>query len=155
MYNIFQIIKESSFVFSSDPKNKKNIFSEITKSLYKEFGLSYDKLINDLFKREKLGSTSLGNGIAIPHIISEEIVKPKCVISVLSKGINYDTTDENPVDLIFLLLIPKTIKSEHLQILASFSRLLRDAELTQKLRGCQSSESALAIFSKIFETKAA
>ena len=73
----------------------------------------------------------------------------------MSKGIDFDSSDNANVDLIFLLLMPKSNKIENLQILASISRLVRNNELTNKLRGCKDPESAYAIFSKVLEDKAA
>jgi len=155
MFNIHDILNKSSFVFIDNPKNKKNVFSIISKKASEENNINQDILFNSLFKREKLGSTSVGNGIAIPHILVESFQECKCIISILSNGIDFDSLDNANVDLIFLLLMPKSNNIEHLQILASISRLLRNSELTNKLRGCKNAESAIAILSKITEDKAA
>ena len=73
----------------------------------------------------------------------------------LSKGISFDSIDNINVDIIFLLLLPESTRKENLQILASVSRLLRNTELTNKLRGCKNQESAIAIFTKVLQDKAA
>ena len=155
MFNIYDIVSKSSFIFIDKPKNKKNVFSIITEKAAEDYKIKHDVLFNSLFKREKLGSTSVGNGMAIPHGLIDSLTECKCIISVLSNGIDFDSFDNSYVDLIFLLLMPKSNNIEHLQILASISRLLRNSELTNKLRGCKNAESAIAILSKIIEDKAA
>ena len=106
-------------------------------------------------KREKIGSTTIGNGIAIPHVQNDQIIKPCCIITILSDGLDFDALDNNPVDLIVFLILPEISKPENLQILAQISRLLRDTEITDKLRGCKSEESAFAIISQHLKNKAA
>ncbi len=155
MFNILDIVSKSSFIFIDNPKNKKNVFSIIAEKAAENYNLKHDILFNSLFKREKLGSTSVGNGIAIPHGLIDSFNECKCIISILSNGIDFDSFDNANVDLIFLLLMPKSNNIEHLQILASISRLLRNSELTNKLRGCKNAESAIAILSKIIQDKAA
>ena len=155
MFNIQDILIKSSFIFIDNPKNKKNVFSIIAEKASEKNSLKQDILFNSIFKREKLGSTSVGNGIAIPHVLIDSFQECKCIISILSNGIDFDSLDNTNVDLIFLLLMPKSNNIEHLQILASISRLLRNSELTNKLRGCKNAESAIAIISKITEDKAA
>ena len=121
----------------------------------KIYNLDSLEVLNNLFKRERLGSTVVGNGIAIPHVVDNLITEPKGLISILSKGINFDSLDNIPVDIVVLLFFPANKKTEYLQILASISRLLRNSNLTNKLRGCKSQESAFATFSQIIEYKAA
>ena len=106
-------------------------------------------------KRERLGSTAVGNGIAIPHVNDETISKPKGFIAILSKGIDFGAADNQPVDIIFLLIAPSKQGSEHLQALAAVSRLLRNSSLITKLRGCKSTESALAVISQTLKDEAA
>ena len=155
MINTDEILYNSHFLFLDDAKSKKNFFAIISDKISEYYSLKNVNLFSSLFKREKLGSTCVGNGIAIPHISVDSLKEPKCVISVLSKGINFDSSDNANVDLVFLLLLPTSKKIENLQILAKVSRLVRNTELTNKLRGCKKRESAFAIFSKILQNKAA
>ena len=73
----------------------------------------------------------------------------------MANGLDFNSTDDQPVDIIFLLLAPENRGSEHLQALALISRLLRNKELTTKLRGCKSAESALAVISHSIREEAA
>ena len=77
MFNIHDILNKSSFVFIDNPKNKKNVFSIIAEKASKEDSVKQDILFNSLFKREKLGSTSVGNGIAIPHVLVDSFQECK------------------------------------------------------------------------------
>ena len=111
--------------------------------------------MQNLTKREKLGSTAVGNGIAIPHINIKDIDKPYVFVSTLLNGLDFNSTDNQPVDVIFLLIAPENNGSEHLQALALISRLLRNNDLTTKLRGCKNQESALAVISQSIREEAA
>ena len=155
MFNFFKCLNEDGFIFVENSVSKKLLFQSITNKASLLFGANEDKIFSVLNKREKLGSTSIGNGIAIPYVEDDSIDEPKCLVTILSNGIDYDSTDQMPVDLIFLLLMPKSNKFNHLQILASLSRLSRNSDLINKLRGCQNSDSAFAIFSQFLEDQAA
>ena len=99
--------------------------------------------------------TAVGNGIAIPHANVTNIDKPYVFVSTLVNGLDFNSADDLPVDIIFLLIAPDGKGSEHLQALALVSRLLRNKDLTTKLRGCKSSESALAVISQSIREEAA
>ena len=155
MINFLQTIDENSFVFIEDPVNRKTIFEYIVNKASTTYNINKLNILNNLYKRERLGSTAVGNGIAIPHVVDSFIKEPKAIVSILSKGISFDSIDNVPVDIVFLLLFPSNKKLEYLQILASISRLLRNTDLTNKLRGCKNEESAFAIFNQIIQHKAA
>ena len=112
--------------------------------------LSFKKII----KKENIGTT-IGNGIVITNVQNHLILKPSCIVTILSKGLDFDALDNDIVDLIVLLILPEVSKPENLQILAQVSRLLRKSEITDKLRGCHSKESAYAIISQHLKNKAA
>ena len=89
------------------------------------------------------------------YIQNEQITKPSCIVTILSEGLDFEALDNNHVDLIVFLILPEANKSENLQILAQVSRLLRDTDITDKLRGSKSEESAFAIISNHLKSKAA
>ena len=155
MLNFLETINKNSFIYIENPINKKTIFESIVNRASLVYKINKLNVLNNLFKRERLGSTAVGNGIAIPHVVDDLIEKPKAIVSILSKGISFDSLDNVPVDIIFLLFCPAQKQSEYLQILASISRLLRNTDFTNKLRGCRNEESAFAIFSQVLEHKAA
>ncbi len=153
--NINEMLSENSFIVGQIPSSKKRVFEELSQLAELDTKISSKIILNKLIKREKLGSTAVGNGIAIPHIVDPSIKKPRGFISILSSGLDFNATDNYPVDIIFLLVAPSNNGSEHLQALASVSRLLRNPKLISKLRGCNDSQSAFAVISQSIREEAA
>ena len=153
--NIKDMLSDKSFLVNFEASSKKNVLDELSKLAEKDIKVNSRVLLEALTKREKLGSTAVGNGIAIPHANCPEIDKPKVFVALLSNSLDFNANDDQPVDIIFLLLAPDNNGSEHLQALALVSRLLRNKELTTKLRGCKNTESAFAVISQSVHEKAA
>ena len=153
--NIKDMLSDKSFLVNFEASSKKNVLDELSKLAEKDIKINSRILLEALTKREKLGSTAVGNGIAIPHANCPDIDKPKVFVALLSNSLDFNANDDQPVDIIFLLLAPDNGGSEHLQALALVSRLLRNKELTTKLRGCKNTESAFAVISQSVHEKAA
>jgi PTS system nitrogen regulatory IIA component len=153
--NIIEMLSERSLLVDFKASSKKHILDALTKLAEKEINVSYRIILDNLTKREKLGSTAVGNGIAIPHATETSLDKPKGFLAILSNGLEFNANDDQLVDIIFLLLAPSKNGSEHLQALASVSRLFRNNELITKLRGCKTTQSALAVISQTIRDEAA
>ena len=153
--NMNELLSKDSFLVNFNASSKKHVLAELSKLAEKNLNVSSRTILENLTKREKLGSTAVGNGIAIPHATDQLLSKPKGFVAILSKGLDFEASDDQLVDIIFLLLVPNKNGSEHLQVLASVSRLLKDKELVNKLRGCKSTESALAVISQSIRYEAA
>ena len=153
--NINQMLDEKSFLINFEATSKKQMLNELCKLANKKFNLDERTLLENLTKREKLGSTAVGNGIAIPHANISGISEPRLLVATLSEGLDFNAADDQPIDIVFLLLAPDNEGSEHLQALALVSRLLRNNELTNKLRGCKSPESAMMVIRQIDSEQAA
>jgi len=153
--NINQMLDEKSFLINFEATSKKQMLNELCKLANKKFNLDERTLLENLTKREKLGSTAVGNGIAIPHANISGISEPRLLVATLSEGLDFNAADDQPIDIVFLLLAPDNGGSEHLQALALVSRLLRNNELTNKLRGCKSPESAMMVITQIDSEQAA
>jgi PTS system nitrogen regulatory IIA component len=153
--NIKDMLSHKSFLVNFEASSKKNVLNALSKLAEKDIKINSRILLEALTKREKLGSTAVGNGIAIPHANCRDIDKPKVFVALLSNSLDFNANDDQPVDIIFLLLAPDNNGSEHLQALALVSRLLRNKELTTKLRGCKNAESAFAVISQLVHEKAA
>ena len=149
------MLSDDAFLINFDGTSKKQVLEELSKLAEVKLGINCRTLLENLTKREKLGSTAVGNGIAIPHANVATIDRPFVFVSTLVNGLDFNSTDDLPVDIIFLLIAPDNKGSEHLQALALISRLLRNKELTTKLRGCKSAESALAVISQSIREEAA
>ena len=153
--NINDMLSDNACLINFDGTSKKQVLEELSKVAEIKLGINSRTLLENLTKREKLGSTAVGNGIAIPHANVATIDRPFVFVSTLVNGLEFNSTDDLPVDIIFLLIAPDNKGSEHLQALALISRLLRNKELTTKLRGCKSAESALAVISQSIREEAA
>ena len=149
------MLSDKSFLVNFEASSKKNVLDKLSKLAEKDIKIDSRNLLEALTKREKLGSTAVGNGIAIPHANCPYIDKPKVFVALLSNSLDFNANDDQPVDIIFLLLAPDNSRSKHLQALALVSRLLRNKELTTKLRGCKNTESAFAVISQSVREKAA
>jgi len=149
------MLDENSFLINFEATSKKQMLNELCKLANKKFNLDERTLLENLTKREKLGSTAVGNGIAIPHANISGISEPRVLVATLSEGLDFNAADDQPIDIVFLLLAPDNEGSEHLQALALVSRLLRNNELTNKLRGCKSPESAMMVITQIDSEQAA
>jgi nitrogen PTS system EIIA component len=93
-----------------------------------------DTVSSALLKREELGSTGVGNGVAIPHVRLEQVKKPFAIMARLKEPIEFDAIDGQPVDLVCLLLLSKENEQAQLNVLATVARRLRTAELLEQLR---------------------
>ena len=153
--NINDMLYADSFLVNFNGTSKKQVLDELCKLAEKKLKINSRTLLENITKREKLGSTAVGNGISIPHANVPNIEKCYVFVSTLVNGIDFNSIDDQLVDIVFLLIAPDNNGSEHLQALAFISRLLRNKELTTKLRGCKSTESALAVISQSIREEAA
>ena len=116
--NINDILSEKSILVDFNASSKKHVLDSLSKLAEREIKVSYKTILDNLIKREKLGSTAVGNGIAIPHTNESSLKKPKGFLAILSSGLEFNANDNQPVDIIFLLLAPSNNGSKHLQALA-------------------------------------
>lgn len=103
------------------------------------------RLFDRLLERERLGSTGIGGGIAIPHARLPSLARPSGLFARLATPIDFDAIDDRPVDIVFLLAAPEGAGADHLKALARVSRLLRDRALVEKLRATDNSEALYAL----------
>lgn len=103
-----------------------------------DLSLGHIEIFNCLVNREKLGSTGLGNGIAIPHGRLKDSKKPVAAFMQLKKGIDYDTEDNMPVDILFALLVPEDFTKEYLNILSHLSEKFSRTDILERLRSSSS-----------------
>ena len=125
--------------------SKKQVLQELAKLAAKLTGESDRTILDVLLERERLGSTGVGRGIAIPHGKLGSIPAVCGLFARLQAPIDFDAIDDEPVDLVFLLLAPEGAGAEHLKALARVSRALRNDTLCEKLRGCDNPEAIYVI----------
>jgi PTS system nitrogen regulatory IIA component len=134
---------------------KKQALQELAKRAAEVTGLHERAIFDVLLERERLGSTGVGNGIAIPHGKLVELQKLHGVFARLDSPIDFDSVDDQPVDLVFLLLAPEAAGADHLKALARVSRLLRDRTVCEKLRGANSADAIYALLTEARTSHAA
>jgi PTS system nitrogen regulatory IIA component len=138
------LVASSAIVPSLKVTGKKQALQELAAKSAALTGQSERSIYEILLQRERLGSTAVGNGIAIPHGKLARLEKLFGLFARLDRPIEFEALDGQPVDLIFLLLAPESAGADHLKALARVARLLRDAEIAHKLR---ESRDADAIYS--------
>ena len=103
------------------------------------------EIFNSLIGRERLGSTGLGDGVALPHGRLRGLKEPIAALVTLKHSIDFDAIDRKPVDLLFALLVPEDSTDEHLQILAQLARMFSNADFCTRLRSCTNSEQCFEL----------
>jgi PTS system nitrogen regulatory IIA component len=125
--------------------SKKQAIQELAAKAAKLTGQNERVIFETLLQREKLGSTGIGDGIAIPHGKLPKLEKLFGMFARLDRPVDFDALDGQPVDLIFLLLAPEAAGADHLKALARVARLLRDGETVRKLRESRDAEALYAV----------
>jgi PTS system nitrogen regulatory IIA component len=128
--------------------SKKQALQELAKKAAEISGAEERLILEVVMERERLGTTGVGGGIAIPHGKLAGLKRLFGVFARLEKPIDFEAIDEQPVDLIFLLLAPEGAGADHLKALARVSRLLRDRRVCEKLRGSDRAEALFALLSE-------
>ena len=135
--------------------NKKQALQEIARRAATLTGVAERRIYDVLAERERLGSTGIGRGIAIPHGKLAELARLYGLFARLERPIPFEAIDDRPVDLVFVLLAPAEAGAEHLRALALVSRLLRDTAICQKLRGTDKADALYALLTDRSESHAA
>lgn len=125
--------------------SKKQALQELARRAAEITGQNERSVFDVLMDRERLGTTGVGNGIAIPHGKLPSLDRLYGLFARLDRPIDFDAIDDRPVDLIFLLLAPESAAADHLKALARVSRLLRDKATCEKLRGTDEPEALYAL----------
>ena len=143
-----EFIKRSSIFINLEIDSKKILFKEISLLVEKKIKVQASLIVEKLNEREKLGSTGVGKGAAIPHSEIQGIDKTNVIFVKLKNPIDFSAPDKKDVDLVFVIIAPEDSPSEHLMILSSISGFLKRDKDVKKLRSLKSPEEVLSLFSK-------
>lgn len=152
---IADLITPDSVIPNLRATSKKQALQEMARRAAEITGMSERAIFDVLLERERLGTTGVGNGIAIPHGKLPTLDRLYGVFAKLARPINFEAIDEQPVDLVFLLMAPESAGADHLKALARVSRLLRDKAICEKLRGTDSAEGLFALLTESQASRAA
>ena len=136
MNRLSSILPPSQVLVRVDATSKKRAFEEAGLLFESEHGLSRALVTDSLFSRERLGSTGLGHGVAIPHGRIKGLKAPMAAVFQLETAIGFDAPDDKPVQLMIFLLVPEAATQKHLEILSEIAELLSDSDLREKMSGC-------------------
>jgi PTS system nitrogen regulatory IIA component len=122
--------------------SKKRVLETIAEQIHHQDEILSDtQIFSNLVSRERLGSTGIGQGIAIPHCRLEGLDRVIGVLMTLEESIDFDSIDNQPVDLVFALIVPKEATSEHLELLSQLAEKFNDNGFCEQLRQCQDASS--------------
>ncbi|MCA0433846.1 MAG: PTS IIA-like nitrogen regulatory protein PtsN [Proteobacteria bacterium] len=142
------IIDARAVLANVKAQNKKQLLQELSQVMAGLVAVDHRLVYETLLRREKLGSTGLGQGLAIPHGRLATISRVYGLFARLATPIAFDSPDHEPVDLVFVLLAPDHQGADHLTALARISRLLREPSTLAKLRGTDTAEGLYAILTE-------
>jgi PTS system nitrogen regulatory IIA component len=125
--------------------NKKQALQEVAARAAELTGQNERAILEILLQREKLGSTAVGNGVAIPHGKLPKLGRLFGLFARLARPVDFEALDAQPVDLVFLLLAPEAAGADHLKALARVARLLRDPENARRLRESRDADALYAV----------
>ncbi len=134
MNRLSAILPAPQVLVSVDATSKKRAFEEAGLLFETLHGLNRALITDSLFARERLGSTGLGHGVAIPHGRIKGLKQPLAAVFQLANPIGFDAPDEQPVQLMIFLLVPEAATQKHLEILSEIAELLSDTALREKMK---------------------
>jgi fructose-specific phosphotransferase system IIA component len=154
---ITDFLSKKAIVTNIKSVKKEDVIKELVDALINSAEIEKrcrNKIIDALMARESLGSTAIGQGIAIPHAKSDCIPKLIAAFGLSKKGVDFDSLDGEPAYIFFLLLAPQDSAGPHLKALARISRLLKDKFFRDNLRACIDEKSIIKIISEEDEKRA-
>ena len=143
--SIANLLSPSRISLRNDIRSKKRALEEISAMLASGANLDSNAIFTSLVNREKLGSTGLGAGVAIPHGRVRGLNGSVGAVLRLTSGIDFESSDGQPTDLVFGLVVPEDCTEEHLEILRSLAEMFTDDDFTQQLRNADSDEALFTL----------
>jgi len=143
--HLSDFISPDSVLPSLRVKSKKQLLQELSSRAARRTGLPERVIFDVLLQRERLGSTGLGQGIAIPHAKTDQAAQVVAAFGLSRRGVQFDALDGDPVHIVFLLVAPPDAAALHLKALARISRLLKDKFFRQSLRETKTAAEILKL----------
>jgi PTS system nitrogen regulatory IIA component len=146
--DLSDLIDASSILPAVKANSKKQLLQMLSEKAAQIIDLPEREIFDTILQRERLGSTGVGNGIAIPHGKPPGVKRITGVFARLETPVDFEALDDQPVDLVFLLLAPEGAGADHLKALSRIARILRDAETVAKIRGTRDAAAIHALLSQ-------
>ena len=148
MNRLSQILPPSQVLVGVEATSKKRAFEEAGLLFENQHGLNRALVTDSLFARERLGSTGLGHGVAIPHGRIKGLKSPMAAVFRLGTPIGFDAPDDQAVALLIFLLVPEAATQKHLEILSEIAELLSDSALREQIMSCASAGELHAMLAR-------
>ena len=145
MTSLDDILPVSHIILDAEISSKKRLFECVAQLFAEQSGLSQTEVFDCLIARERLGSTALGQGVAMPHGRHAGVPAATGAFVRLKTPIEFDAPDNKPVSLVFVLLVPEAATGEHLALLSHLAKLFNEKSVREALRSCQTPEEARAL----------
>lgn len=153
--DLSDLIDVSAIMPAVKANSKKHLLQLLSERAATITGIPEREIFETVLQRERLGSTGVGNGIAIPHGKLAGVTRITGVFAKLDTPVDFDALDDEPVDLVFLLLAPEGAGADHLKALSRIARVLRDGDTVAKVRGTGDAAAIQALLSETQGSKAA
>jgi fructose-specific phosphotransferase system IIA component len=153
---VMEFLSKKAIITDIKSVKKEDVLKELVEALIASGDIEKryrSKLIESLLAREALGSTAIGQGIAIPHAKSDCVEKLVAAFGLSKKGVDFDSLDGEPAYIFFLLVAPQDSAGPHLKALARISRLLKDKYFRDTLRACEDDKAVIKIIAQEDEKK--
>jgi nitrogen PTS system EIIA component len=142
--DLSDLVTQKSIMPSVKVASKKQLLQVLSEKAAEITGLSERDIFDTIMQREKLGSTGVGNGIAIPHGKLKNVGSITGIFARLETPVDFEALDDEPVDLVFMLLAPETAGADHLKALSRIARILREPDMVSKLRQTKDASALFA-----------
>jgi PTS system nitrogen regulatory IIA component len=146
--DLSDFLKPDAVLPALHAQSKKQVLQETCQAAARLTGVAEREIFDTILQRERLGSTGVGQGVAIPHGKLRAMDKLVGVFARLSRPVDFESLDDQPVDLVFLLLAPESAGADHLKALARIARVLRDGTIAQRLRAASDAAELYAILTR-------
>ncbi len=145
---IAQLLSSDDVVVGLDASSKKRVFEQAGLLFENRHGIARSNVYDALFAREKMGSTGLGLGIAIPHGRIKGLKEARGAFFRLANAVQFDAPDGQPVNLVFVLLVPEAASEHHLQLLSELAQMFSDKSFRERLAAAPDATAAHALFAQ-------
>lgn len=142
MNSIADLLRAEDIIFDMEVASKSQLFSEIGRHMESKHGMPQAWVVLSLSRREEVGSTGLGSGVAVPHARIKDLERIQLAYIRLGSPIPFDAPDGKPVSDILVLLVPKQATEEHLRILSEATRMFSDAQFRERIGRCKQATEA-------------
>lgn len=146
--SLSELVPNAGIVADLSATSIKQVIHDLSEHAASVFDLDAHNVFDAVFEREKLGSTGLVLGVAVPHACIENMTEVKAIFARLSNPIDFDALDDRPVDLVFLLLAPADANAERLRALARITRVMKHEDYGNRLRGALGKDAIAALLAE-------